>query len=327
MPRPSFRHAGWVALASLALLGSVSAQSLRLRAEAIVSSDTISLGQLVEGLEKSADIAIFKAPAAGAKGTIRADRILQAARELGVSGINTDAITSVAVFRPARTISRLDMENRIAESLAEQNPGTEFSIALDENIVSRTIDAARKDAITVTLVAKDPRSGHFEARLAFANPTPGDEAWLVTGTLSETQEIAVPAADLDRGDAISAKDLVLVKRPVNQLSSDIVKPLSDLVGLVPRRVLRAGVPIRNADVAKPILVEKNQLVTVVYQSKGISLAMRGRASASAARGETVRVQNLQSKRFVEGIATDNGQVTVTGPAVQPANLAENSPRS
>ncbi len=80
--------------------------------------------------------------------------------------------------------------------------------------------------------------------------------------------------------------------------------------MVPRRTLRAGEPIRNADLAKPILVEKNQLVTVVYSTGGLTLSMRGRAQSAGSMGEAVRVQNPQSKRIVDGV--------VSGPARSPS---------
>ena len=109
--------------------------------------------------------------------------------------------------------------------------------------------------------------------------------------------------------AIDARKLVMVRRPINQIAQDMMVTEGDLAGMVPRRTLRAGEPIRNADLAKPILVEKNQLVTVVYSTGGLTLSMRGRAQSAGSMGEAVRVQNPQSKRIVDGVVSGPAQIT------------------
>ena len=44
-----------------------------------------------------------------------------------------------------------------------------------------------------------------------------------------------------------------------------------------RRALRAGQPLRSADLMKPELVQRNETVTLVYEVPGIVLTMRGKA--------------------------------------------------
>ena len=62
------------ALIGLLLAGTALAADARIRPEATVSTDTVRLGNLVEGLEQGGDIPLFKAPAPGARGTIRVAR-------------------------------------------------------------------------------------------------------------------------------------------------------------------------------------------------------------------------------------------------------------
>jgi flagellar basal body P-ring formation protein FlgA len=282
----------------------------RLKAEAIVSTDTIRLGELIEGLDASADAPLFKAPVPGARGTIRAERVLEAARELGIEGIATHNIKTVTIIRPGRTISRQDMEEALSRIAAKQGAQGDVAITLDDTFGPRIVDAAQKDDLKITKFTRDPRLGRFEARLTLADAS---ENWLVTGSILETREVAVPVADIERGEPLKAQDFILTKRPAGQVGSDVVAPLADLIGMVPRRVLRAGEPVRNADIAKPVLVEKNQLVMVMYNAKGFSLTMRGRANSNGTMGETIKVQNPQSKRIVDAVVTGYGQVSVSAP--------------
>ncbi|MFN7322488.1 MAG: flagellar basal body P-ring formation chaperone FlgA, partial [Methylobacterium sp.] len=108
------------------------------------------------------------------------------------------------------------------------------------------------------------------------------------------------------------------------VGADVVRPLADLIGMVPRRALKAGEMIRSADLAKPILVEKSSLVSVTYATKGLTLTMRGRAQGSGSLGEVRKEQNLQTKPIVEGVITGPAQITIAGPVAPQASLSESA---
>lgn len=320
MFRPALSTLSGALLAAL-LAGSALAGEPRILAETTVSTDVVRLGNLVEGLENGADIPLFKAPAPGTRGTIRVERVIMAAREMGITNLRAGDNRVVYINRPARTIARADMAQAISGALAQRGNANTLDVVLDEQIGPRMVDVARRDTLRVMQVNRDPVTGRFEAKLALADDQ-ASETWTITGAILETREIAVLANDIERGESIKDKDLTLVRRPAGQIERDAIASAADLIGMVPRRLLRTGDVVRAHDVAKPILVEKNQLVTVTYAGKGISLSMRGRAQSSGAMGDTIRVQNPQSKRFVEGIVSGPGQITITSPAPAPANLAE-----
>lgn len=309
------------ALTGLLLAGTALAADARILREATVSTDIVRLGNLVEGLDQGADIPLFKAPAPGTRGTIRVERILMAAREYGITNIAYGDVRMVQISRPARTIQRTDMAQAVSQAMAQRGNANTLDIVLDDHVAPRMVDVARREALRVMQVNRDPVTGRFEAKLALADDQ-ASETWTVTGAVLETREIAVLANDVERGDAIKDKDLTVVRRPANQIEKDAIASAADLIGMVPRRAMRTGEFVRSTDIARPMLVEKNQLVSVTYVSKGLTLSMRGRAQSNGAMGETVRVQNPQSKRFVEGVVSGPGQVTITSPAPATANLAE-----
>ncbi|MCA0399649.1 MAG: flagellar basal body P-ring formation chaperone FlgA [Proteobacteria bacterium] len=297
------------ALAALLLAGPALAGP-RLKGEALVEGDQIRLGDLIEGLDRGAEIPVFAAPAPGARGTIRAERVVAAAREMGIDDVEIGTLRSVIVVRTGRAISRAYMQDTIAKAVAEQGGKGEIEVVLDEQVRSRMLDSSKGGAIRVVNLLRDPRSGRFEARIAMAG-SPDSDAWTITGSIAETREIAVLVNDVERGETVQSRDVALVRRPASQVGNDIAVTASDLVGMVSRRALRAGETVRTADLAKPILVEKNQLVTVTYSSGGLQLTMRGRVQQNGALGETVKIQNPQSKRMVEGTVTGQGQISIT----------------
>jgi flagellar basal body P-ring formation protein FlgA len=56
---------------------------------------------------------------------------------------------------------------------------------------------------------------------------------------------------------------------------------------------------------RPDLIQRNDIVTLVYEVPGVVLTMRGRATEGGAEGDTISVLNEQSKRTVQG--------TIAGP--------------
>ena len=85
---------------------------------------------------------------------------------------------------------------------------------------------------------------------------------------------------------------------------------SDAIGQEARVVLYAGRPIRAVDLGPPALVDRNQIVTLVYKAEGLSITTDGRALDRAAAGEPVRVLNMASRSTVIGIVDALGQIQV-----------------
>lgn len=82
------------------------------------------------------------------------------------------------------------------------------------------------------------------------------------------------------------------------------------VGMEARTMLGQGRPIAAADLAPPAYVDRNQMVTMIFQRGGLSITAEGRALARAAEGEAVRVMNLDSRTTVTGVAIAPGTVAV-----------------
>jgi flagella basal body P-ring formation protein FlgA len=77
--------------------------------------------------------------------------------------------------------------------------------------------------------------------------------------------------------------------------------------------VRVGQPLRNADLMKPEIVKKNDMVLLHYAVPGIVLTMRGQAQDSGTEGDVVNVLNIGSKRVIQGVVTGPGRVTILAP--------------
>ena len=78
-----------------------------------------------------------------------------------------------------------------------------------------------------------------------------------------------------------------------------------------RKQLRAGQALKVADLAKPDLVQRDENVTLIYESTGLYLTIRGKALEGGTEGDVVNVLNLQSQRTVSGVVIGRRQVAIS----------------
>lgn len=126
--------------------------------------------------------------------------------------------------------------------------------------------------------------------------------------------LAAPAAaeSLVATRTIRAKSLVSPE-DLTLVSAEIPGALSDpgqAVGLEARVAIYAGKPLRPGDLGPPTLVERNQLVSLVYLSGGLAISTEGRALARGSEGDEIRVMNLGSRNTVTGRIGPDGTVYV-----------------
>lgn len=91
--------------------------------------------------------------------------------------------------------------------------------------------------------------------------------------------------------------------------------IQDLVGQETRVVLYAGRPIRIEDVGPAALVDRNQIVILMYDIGGLQIATEGRSLARGGVGERVRVMNVSSRSTVTGTVLSDGTINVAPPKI------------
>jgi flagella basal body P-ring formation protein FlgA len=115
------------------------------------------------------------------------------------------------------------------------------------------------------------------------------------------------------GEVITHADIGWVEISANQLVGNIASSETDLVNRTPRRSLQVNAPIFLYDVIPLKLVLKGEMVTMVLQTQNMYLSTQGKAVQDGAKGEVIRVQNLESNRIVEATVIGTNQVAVHVP--------------
>jgi flagella basal body P-ring formation protein FlgA len=125
------------------------------------------------------------------------------------------------------------------------------------------------------------------------------------------------ARSISAGEFIQPADLVWGKAAL--APADAPNDPDLMVGQAARRALRAGAAVAGHDVSALQVVKANEIVTLVYEDGGVSLSLQAKALTGGAVGETINVQNVTSKKTVQGVVTGPGQAAV-GPAAEQLKL-------
>ena len=81
-----------------------------------------------------------------------------------------------------------------------------------------------------------------------------------------------------------------------------------LIGREVRRTIYVGKAINADNTRAPVLVKRNQIVSIRYIRGALEITATGRALGEAGLNESVTVLNQQSKQTVQGIVQENGWV-------------------
>ncbi len=291
---------------------------LRLRGELTLARDLVTFGDLISGLPaQHAAMPAFRAPALGETGTIQVSRILEAARASAVLGeggaVDNPGISQVVVTRAARRITAGEIEAAIKAGLGARYgiDARAFALVIDGGAPTLAVEPELTGELSVAEIGYDDRSRRLLAQLVL----PGSVALRlkpvrVAGQLVETVDVVVPRRAIARGETLTALDIAVERRPRDGQNGDAISDPKAAIDKAAKRALVAGMPLRSSDVERQEIVGRGDLVTIVYETPGLLLTMRGRAGEAGAMGDVISFTNPQSKRVLQGTVTGPGRISV-----------------
>lgn len=297
-----------------------------------VDRDVVRIGDLIDNAGAVADVPIFRSPDLGTTGHVSTATVLAALKSHNLTISDAPAFGEIEVTRAARVIASSEIELRVARAFAGQYglPEAErLAAVFDNGLRTLYLDPSASADLQVARALYEPRSKRFDITF-FVPASSGARAQSLryTGSLFEPADVVVATRTLTRGDVIRTSDVAIERRPRNELAADTASALDDVVGFIVRQPMRAGQVLRRNDLTKPDVVKRDEAVTLIYTAPGIMLTVRGKALEAGAEGDVISVQNVQSKRTIQGTVSGPGQVTVasTAPAFTSEFTASAAPQ-
>jgi len=297
-----------------------------LRASATVTGDIVRIGDLIENAGPVADVPIFRAPDLGTRGVVTTESVVAAIRPHQLVGIDTRGLSEVVVTRASRAITPREISARIARALEGQyglGDAASILVNFDREVRTLNVEPNATGDLEVLALAYDPRTSRFD--VTFDLPSSAalrQQSTRFSGTAVATVNAVTLQRPYAHGEVLKISDLTTQRRPKSE--GPVITDVNAVVGLAARHELRAGQPLHEADLMKPVIVQRGESVTIVYEAPGLSLTLRGQAQDAGALGDTISILNVQSKRVVQGIVSGPGRVTVNAVTTR---VVENVPHA
>lgn len=122
--------------------------------------------------------------------------------------------------------------------------------------------------------------------------------------------VLVYARDIGTGEMVQAEDLAWSKTPAFDPPAGAPRDSKPLIGQAARRPLRQGSPAMLADLTPPLVIKKDDIVSISFQTGGIKLILQAKAVTGAAAGAMFDAINPASRKVIQALAVGPGEAVV-----------------
>jgi flagella basal body P-ring formation protein FlgA len=172
------------------------------------------------------------------------------------------------------------------------------------------------DATTVQILARSNGVdwGNFAGlrRIVVQTSAPAPRAEPAKGAAAPVRAKLAPVLaythSLNTGDIVQADDLAWSREAV--ASGDAPRDADAVIGMAVRRPLREGAAVSLHDVSAPMVIRKDDVISVTYAVGGMNLTLQAKALTDAAAGQSLTIMNNTSKKIIQAVATSPGQAVV-----------------
>lgn len=286
--------------AAIALVAASSlADAATLRPSVVVEDSVVRLGDIFDDVGPHADRAVLNAPAPGRRLTLDARWLSEAARAYRIAWRPLSRFDRVVIERAGKIIGGSEIVDQLRPELEREGMPRHAHVELANRSFSIHLPLDAPSSLEVRNVSYEPDTGRFNALVLVGGSHDGAQRATLVGRAYRALPVAVLRRSVAPGTVIRKEDVEIVYRREDQVARDAVSDPNRLVGTTPRSRLRIGEPLRETDTQPPVLVERNAQVIIKLTHGGMMLTARGRAEEDGARGDVIRVKNLQSGKVIE----------------------------
>lgn len=292
-----------------ALLASTAFASPVLKSQVVVASPIVTVGDMFDGADLYAEEPLFRSPAPGTTGKVSLDAVRVAAARIGLVDYQKPSAIAVTVARYGTVISDIELGDLIEKSLRDRGTlrdGVTAEVHFSSLLPTITADKASNPVELVSL-SYAGGSGQFAARFMVSGKS---EPIDLTGRIDLMVAVPHLVGAVSAGDVIRPEDVEMRMVPVRTADTGSYAALDQVIGQQIKRPARAGKMLQPGDLTSPVLVGRNEAVTIIYRSGPLTLTVKGQALSDAAAGQPVQVLNLMSNKVLSAVATDQGLVTL-----------------
>lgn len=283
----------------------VTATEIRLADIAEVSAQSIADDDAVVALQT---IVLGASPAPGTATELQAQSILDKLIAAGVDLRRVGYIfpRKIAVTRPGRPVQ----ENELRQALEQ------FFLQQKRQATVQTIQAPAGVMVPVSDIRFEVETtgerGANPSPVVFTVKEQGREVtrFQTSVNYDEWREAPIARRTLPRGSIVMPEDTAMARLNVKALPKDASLDASRVLGLKVTQDVLAGDVFRSSALLVPPIVASGDKVSMVIRSGPLEATATGVALDAGARGDLIKVRNEASKKIIQAVVIEPGQVEV-----------------
>jgi flagella basal body P-ring formation protein FlgA len=297
-------------LALVVALAVSPALGASLRTATTLHGQNVYLRDLFDDAGRYADRLLGPGPGPGDRIVVEAPQLNAIARQYDVAWRSISSGDRAILEWPGRPLSRDAASEAIRSAVAATGDTADYDIDMPD-FPAPMVPAEGTPGLMVSQFEQDGNAGRFSAVLTVTADGMAPRALRVAGRMEPVIEAPVSVTRLYQDMVIRAGDVKLARVIKTASESEFARSADQVVGMQLRRPVAAGQPLRLADLTRPPLVRKGELVQAELNADGLSVAGQVMSLDTGGDGEVVRVQNTTSHLFLFARVVGPGQVSVT----------------
>jgi flagella basal body P-ring formation protein FlgA len=311
---------------SALLMTSPLAMAMMTKSSATVNGPLITLGDVLLTLpdqisaQKAAETVLASAPLPGESLTLSRFDIDRALQKAGFAHGLENASGYIKITRAGHRVPEEIILKKLADDISRSGNHEQVSVRLT-NMSNPLYAALSADLgkLRIEALSVDETTGRFTATLAIPHDEGNWNRVALSGMAEPTAMIPVLVRNMNSDEVISRSDIDWIEMSERRINRTMIRDASELIGLAPVRMLRAGQALRTSQVQRPLLVTKGSVVTMFVRNGALTVSATGKAMQDGAKGDFIRLLNTASNRTVEARVTASGVVEVMNRAVVAAS--------
>lgn len=313
---------GVAGIAVLIWIGSASADleaahTVVVKPEVHVKGPKLRVGDVAEvsgsGFEAVADVEIGYAALPGQSRTIQASLIQSQLERAGFSNHEVELAGAPAVRAVTRSVhlTRIVIEESLRQFIETEMPWDPVSTTIDLQVPSLEIVVPEGELEFAWRPSPDYRYlGHGSFRGEIRVDGVIHKTLICRASIQAYGPVVVAASSIPRGQTLTVNDIVIEQRALASVPRDVVRDPREILGLVAVKTIFPDQILTRRLLNPPILVRKNQVVTVETRTSGLVVRSRAKALGDGCEGSTVLCRNIDSGEQFMGEVRSDGVVWV-----------------
>lgn len=289
-------------------LSICSALEIKVKETLEIDGDTVYLGDIAtfhpandSRVSELKAIKVTSSPAPDRSRTIKSD-LIQNNIAYSINSdedINVTIPDSIFIKRTAQIIDKETLEAIFKDYILDNAPWDSDQIVF-ERINTPSSIALPKGDLDFEIDEKQNQDfiGNFTILVDFKVEGDSRRKIIISGRVSVIKEVVKASRNINRGDIITAEDIVLVSEKCKHSSKNPFTNTNDIIGKRATRRIQADQVIQTGMFESPPAVEKGGRVVIKAENNNLLITAMGKALEEGCVGDYIRVMNVSSGKEI-----------------------------